>query len=178
MKNEEARFTLSQVAEATDVSVNTIRSWYQRGHFKLGLADKANPDVGLARHVSWRTAIAIGIAGQLTKMGVHPARAGRAANSFAHTASPDWRTGIERIPGCLWSDDEPSYTVLLIPAGDRAPLHAQILRVPIKGCNFVDVFNSQLFGPEGPMGATVLILDFLVMDFFRRLGLNETGDYA
>ncbi|MEP9348564.1 hypothetical protein [Xanthobacter sp. KR7-225] len=108
-------FALSQVAAATGVPVNTIRTWYGRGHFTIGMTDKENPGEGLARLVSGRTAIGIGITGALARMGVTPGRAAYAAYTFAHTGDQDKNAPeFWRLPGRLWGGSV--MTVLALPA--------------------------------------------------------------
>lgn len=153
----DARFTLSQVSDATGVSVNTIRTWYQRGHFTIGATDRALGN-GVARLVSGHTALAIGIAGVLVDMGVPPARAALAGFNFAHTGAD------ERPIGGLWP--HPARTILAL-ADESWSRPGRIVRIDPE-TRFVDIFHHGLHG-SNPRGALILEMDELVDGLTRRL---------
>lgn len=160
------KYTLSQVSRATGVAVNTIRTWYQREHFKIGLSDTIAETNGLAHSVSLRTALAIGLAGKLTQMGVAPKRAADAAIKFAFLGSRCPKTEIEREPGCLWGDG--TATILTLPADKEYGIQAQFHRIA-DASDYERIFTEQLFGPSGTKGATILFLDKFVNQILDRL---------
>jgi hypothetical protein len=103
VNDDDALFTISQVASAAGVPANTIRSWFQRGHLVLHQLDKAADRNGLPRKFSMRSALAIAAAADLVKLGVAPDSAARAANAWAHIGDQD------RLPAGLYERD---FTVL------------------------------------------------------------------
>jgi hypothetical protein len=175
---EEPRYTLAEVADATDVSVATIRSWFQRKHMKLGLTD-ASMGTGIARKVTLPTALAIAVTGELvSKFGLHPRRAALAAATFSYVGAPDPETGIERDPGHLWLGPEVTNTVLVILADDPDGSSSSVLRVPLNML-FSDIFDAGLFGQYGARYAIVVELNDLVHQVRGRLGLPpDFGDEA
>lgn len=112
----DAIHTIGQVAKATGVSANTIRAWYRRGDLTVGMRDKDSPGATMARKLSGHTALAIGIMGALTSMGVAPGRAQQAALTFAYTGDAGCRD-----PGHLFPNGA---TVLVV-----GPEHVTLLNV-------------------------------------------------
>lgn len=97
------KYTLLQTAQFTGTNVATIRSWYQRGPFRIGLEGMETDDVspqssGHSRLLAINTVYAIGITAALTALGVDLARAARVALSFAHTSRVDNFFGVSQIP--------------------------------------------------------------------------------
>ena len=94
---EQPQFTIAQVAKAAGIQANTLRSWFQRGHFTLGDSDK-RADFGDAHLLSLRTALQVGTAVELYRSGAHPARSEKLALAFTLLGDADQATG-ETIRG-------------------------------------------------------------------------------
>jgi hypothetical protein len=145
------RFTIANVARATGVSADTIRQWYKREVLTIGMTDLPAADVGLARLFSGRTALAIGIMGELIKLRIPPDIAARAAIKFAHTGDG------EREPGHLFPNGE----TLLVVTLD----HQRIVNVDPKTA------LRAIISPSKP--TVVLLLDELIDTFRGGLGLDR-----
>ena len=168
------RFTISQVALATAVPANTIRSWYQRGHLTVGMTTvdedpKAN---GHPRFFSSQTAIAIAIVGALTAYGIAVDRAAAAGIKFAHTGhGGGGAVGAVRQPGELYARGA---TVLAIGTE-----RSEVLNITGEA-RFADVFRPRILGSgSGHPVISYLELDDLVLSVMQRLeriaeDLNQT----
>jgi hypothetical protein len=172
----EPKYTILQMAEASGVSPATIRSWYQRGHVRVGLTDMESPANGLARLFSASTVMLVSMMGALTNLGVHPARAAAAATIFCHTGSvaAKWEGAFEideldRAPGFLFSSPAVE-TLLVVTASDE--LFARV--VPeFAGQSFRDIFAHV---PNKDGGYIVLPLFNLVNRTRRALGLPQDNE--
>lgn len=114
---DDPRFTLAQVAEAAGCAVGTLRSWLQRGHFRLDMAVGDSPAevAGKAHLVTLRRALHVGAAVELIRNDMDPARAFRAALSFVDTYNPQFEAdGRFRDPEGLFAD---GYTLLAVYPG-------------------------------------------------------------
>ena len=128
-------FTLSQVAAAAGVEVNTLRSWLQRKHWKMDTTVESAGDAGKAHLITLRRGLHIGLAVELVRNDMDPARAFKAAYSFSHTAAVD-RAQPAREVGGLY--DYPAMTVMVVP---RATSDSRILRIDDKSSAF-DLFAT------------------------------------
>ncbi|MCJ2070576.1 hypothetical protein MKK75_17545 [Methylobacterium sp. J-030] len=102
---DDPRYTLSEVAIASGVQVGTLRSWLQRGHWRVDTAVGDSPAAiaGKAHLVTLRRALHIGAAVELVRNDVEPARAFRAARSFVDIFDPHWEhEGRPRDEGGLF----------------------------------------------------------------------------
>lgn len=163
----EPRFTISQIASATDVPATSIRSWYQRGILTVGMGDRRAEVEGLAHHFSAATAICIAITGALAR-NVPVQRAAEAALKFTH-AGNDYRQ-----PCHLYESAEIVASVLVLTAN---PEHPKIqIRAIEPHARWDSVFNSTLYGPGIQRGAVILELDYLVDSVRTRLGLGRQGE--
>ncbi len=114
---DEPRFTMKEVALASGGNVNTVFSWFQRGHFELGKSDK-RAEIGRGHEISFRTALEVAIAVRLHKQcKLPPADGVRAARIFTHFGDH------ERSPGEIYKTD---FTLLVVhPAtGAAKVIHA------------------------------------------------------
>lgn len=166
---DQAKFTIKQVADATFVKANTIRTWYQRGHLRVGLTDKAAEGVGLARHFSARTAIAVAVCGALTDIGIAPDRAGAAATHFAHISVD------ERRPACLYPDG--STVILLAADAHSAGSDSKVINV------HPDTHYDRVLAEISPAshalrGLHSLELDEIVISVAVRLGIDRAELWA
>lgn len=76
------RYIIRQIADATGIPGNTIRSWYQRGHIRQYDTDMPSEVSGQPTLYSEASAIAIGIIGALVASGIKPEVAGQVADAF------------------------------------------------------------------------------------------------
>jgi hypothetical protein len=126
---DERRYSLGQIARAEGVSENTMRSWFGRGYFGLGEADRARKATGMAHEISLRTWLWIGTVLELTRYGISAARAAKIARGFALHADVDQKTGKTlRYPAELYPGDG-VFTVLVAFPDDDDGL---VLRVDSK----------------------------------------------
>lgn len=162
---DEPTYTISEIAAATCVQANTIRTWFRRGHILAPKNHKQPGPDGLPHRFSARTALAIGIMGDLVKMGLHVRRAKFAAERFAFSGNPSggWvgdtvprKAG--RLPGKLFDQGS---TILIVPASEDAPSSASVLQME-PGDSFLNINTTAVFGENQPFGGTFLELDELV----------------
>ena len=159
-----ASYTLGQAAAATNLSPNTLRTWYQRGHMMLNKNDKAPEAEGLARIVTGRTVLQIAITAALVNYGMSVAHAFRAAAAFAVVG--DRRDGIERDPGQLWGKG--CLSMLVVPGGEAGAEHADVVRWSPKD-GFMQMVAHLNFHKTGGI---MLPLDNLVDAVRKNLGLG------
>ncbi|PJI55719.1 hypothetical protein CTI14_02390 [Methylobacterium radiotolerans] len=114
---DDSRYTLSEVAAAAGVQVGTLRSWLQRGHWRVDTAVGDSPAAiaGKAHLVTLRRALHIGAAVELVRNDIEPARAFRAARSFVDLFDPLWEhEGRPREAGGLFAA---GWTLLVVYPG-------------------------------------------------------------
>jgi len=154
---DEPRFTMKEVAQASGGNVNTIFSWFQRGHFELGKSDK-RAEVGRSHEISFRTAMEVAIAVKLHKeCKLPPADGVRAARIFTHLGDQ------EREPGEIYKTD---FTLLVVHPGTAAAkvIHAKG-KTPITDSFFIQ---------RDRLEAVILIwLNFIDRDL--RVALLQSG---
>lgn len=154
------KYLISDVARATDVPANTIRSWFARGHVALLETDEAAGANGMAHRLSLRSALRIGAMGALVAQGVDPKRAGIAALRWTDTGEAG------RDPGELYREP---LTILCAYADG----HAVIRHSPLRTGLAFDL----LISPAGRQdGVTVVPLDFV--DRAVRSALGVQADAA
>ncbi|XCG52896.1 hypothetical protein ABVK49_15380 [Mesorhizobium sp. WSM2239] len=151
---DEPRFRISEVASATGVAANTIRSWFQRQHLRLVETDKRAEANGVAHKLSLRSALRIGTMGALVAQGVEPSVAGWAATRWTDSGND------ERLPGCLFA--EPLTVLCVFADGDARVVHS-----PIGSGRAFDLFVSH-GGRQN--GVRAILVDFV--DKQVRLGLK------
>lgn len=110
------QYSPAQIAAAAGVDKGTLYSWLQRGHWRLDGADAAAPTHGAGHKLTLRRALQIGIAVELMRHDVKPARAFRAALSFSDVSgAPILASDLPREPGRLYGKGQRTW--LLLPAG-------------------------------------------------------------
>lgn len=115
MDTHKDRFPFSQVADAANMPVATLRSWFSAGGpFSLQDTDEAAPPGGV-RLLSSRTAKAVAIAEGFTRLHAPVTLAAKAGLIFAHT-----EIGYPKrpSPGALYRTGKPTL-IMLRP--DEAP---------------------------------------------------------
>lgn len=96
----EKRFGAVAVSLAAGVGESTLRSWFDRGLIPVAAGDRFVTGRGIPRDIDFHTALQIGIAAELVRLGVGARRACRLALSFSDTSNGD------RKPGALFDDDK------------------------------------------------------------------------
>lgn len=168
-------FLINKMAKASQVEPGTIRVWFQRGHIQLGLKDKEAKGNGFARLFSARTVLMIAIMGALTKLGIDPRTAAKAATKFCHTGDciseigeiledASTKTLPARQPGFLCSAFE---TLLVVTSGPERSSYIVPLSEDTK---FREVFIRPSLLSHG---ATHIPLRDLVNSTRSRLGLSQ-----
>ncbi|KKN94434.1 hypothetical protein LCGC14_0187810 [marine sediment metagenome] len=162
---DEPLYRISQVADAAEVPVNTIRAWFQRGYLRLLDTDKRAEGAGLPHYISMRGALYIGTVAALVAHGVPPKVAGHEALHWLHTGAgchPGMKPGSQRDPGALFCD---GLTVLCIYADSPS----RVKNIPFSGGNAFDLF----LGHNGrTVGVTAVLLNYV--DRKIRLALAPT----
>lgn len=133
MRLAEKKWTIREAADLAGFDkVNTLRSYFQRGHFRIIGGEKAQRE-GLAGLLTGHDVIALAVAERLIKMGAHPALAFDAGVDFAHFAEDG------REPGRLF---ESGFTVLIFDpeTGDSRVVQAE------RELSFNQLFFSLKFG--------------------------------
>lgn len=143
---DEHRFTLSHVAEAAGVDVGTLRSWLQRGHWRMDMVVGDSPAevAGKAHLITFRRSLQIGTATELVSNGVKPAKAFRAALSFVEGFS-EVLDGGPRGGNGLFAD---GLTILAVYPDEE---YGVVMRVDLGGGPANTPLNSILF-PRAPGG--------------------------
>ncbi len=164
---DEPRWTLREAAEAAGYDkVNTLRAYYQRGHFRIvgGEAAKAR---GLAGLLNLRDVMHLAVAQKLISIGIHPKAAFDAGYEFAHY-SVSYPGGPPRDPTELY-DPEKAFTVLIWQPGMGARIIPMYHRNAV--IEFADLFVNNHTGQRGPA------VSFLLNDVQRSvfLALNIGG---
>jgi hypothetical protein len=132
---DEPRFSMKQVAQATPGNMNTIFTWFQRGHFALGERDRP-AEIGLSHSISLRTALEVAIAVELhQRCTLHPAIGAGVARQFTQLGDE------ERGPGELYPKD---FTVLVVFPESR---DGRVIRVG-KTTPMLDAFHSPYGGRQ------------------------------
>lgn len=107
---DEAKYKISEVARAVNLRPTTVRSWMERKILVLHDKDKSAESEGLPHALTKRTALKLGIVGELTEFGVSPKMAVPAAAAFTDEGDRG------RLPGHLFGGDG-TFTVLCIFPG-------------------------------------------------------------
>jgi hypothetical protein len=149
------RWTLREAAATAGYdSVNTLRAYYQRGHFRIvgGEAAKAR---GLSSLLNLRDVLHLAVAGRLIDVGVHPRHAFDAGRTFAHS-------GDERRDPAKIYDPREGFTVLIYrPRTGRADVQ---LMGAGDTLGFTDLFVDTALGGRG--AAVVILLNDVERDVF------------
>lgn len=148
-------FGLTAVARAADASDSLVRSWFDRNLIPIRPEDRDTNGRANPREISFNTAMQIGIAAELARLGIAAGRACRLALSFSDVGHRG------RLPGDLFTD---SATFLVAYPEASA---AQIVRQS----ELVDIF-----GHRHATSASVAVLN--VNEIYRnvahRLGVPLT----
>lgn len=153
-------FPIREAAAAAGFEVNTLRSLYGRGHFRIigGEAAKAR---GLANMLNLRDTMHIAVAKRLMDVGVHPKQAFEVGVSFAHSSYG------ERLPAMLFDQREHGYTVLIFhPKSGQAQIVATE-----DGLDFAQLFFDPSTGRRDD--AVAILLNDVELSVFRALHPHE-----
>lgn len=158
------KYTISEAAKASGFPINTLRSLYQRGHFKIvGGEDKKGR--GLAAELTLEDVLCLSVAKVAVDAGVHPRVAFEAGKTFAYMSggAAGQNTG-ERLPSHVFAG---GFTVLVChPATGTT----KILNTN-DGLSFTDLFHDAGF--LGRHASVVILLNDVERSVFNALGLNE-----
>lgn len=152
------RFTMKEVARASGGNINTVFSWFQRGHFQLGQTDR-QAEAGTGHGISLRTALEVAIAVHLHRhCGLHPSAGVKVARKFTHFGDKN------RAPGELYAGRD--FTVLIV----YPELEDGKVIQMIDGTPLIEAFSSR-HGRQ--IAATVVWLNFI--DKAVRVALLQGG---
>lgn len=153
-----AKYPISEAAKAIGMPLNTLRAYFQRGHFRV--IGKAAEKPGLPHTINLTGIMGMAVANELIAAGAHPKAAFSASMlHFAHGSHGS------RLPGRMYPD-APFTVMLFYPAtGD-----AKVLPFTDK-LDFVDLFHAS------PSRGTpiVLLLNYIEVNVFDALGIGR-GD--
>lgn len=161
---ETAKYTIRDAAEASGLPLNTLRSLYGRGHFRIvGGDDKKGR--GLAAELTLPDVMCIAVAKVAIDAGVHPRVAFEAGMKFAYSSggAVGPNTGF-RLPSQLFST---GFTVLVChPATGTA----KIVNTT-DGLSFIDLFHDDGF--RGRHAAVVILLNDVERSVFYALNVGS-----
>lgn len=83
--SQQAVFTLRDAAKASGIALNTLRSFYQRDHFRI-VGGEAKRGRGIAADLTLLDILCIAVAGKLIECGARPKAAFEAAWHFAYAS--------------------------------------------------------------------------------------------
>ncbi|MHA6731083.1 hypothetical protein [Devosia sp. A369] len=148
-------FGLTAVARAADASDSLVRSWFDRGLIPVRPEDRDTDGRASPREISFNTAMQIGIAAELARLGIAAGRACRLALSFSDIGHEG------RLPGELFTD-----SATLLVAYPDAPV-AQIVR---------QSELADIFAHRRATSASVLVLNInsIYRNVAHRLGVPLT----
>lgn len=151
-------YPIRQAAAAAGFELNTLRSLYRRGHFRIIGGEEAKSR-GLGHALNLRDIMHVAVAKRLMDVGVHPKDAFDAGTHFAHTAS-----GATRDPAEMFDE---GFTVLVyfVSTGSTRV-------VPMKDVlEFSTLFINRETGErENPL---LILLNDVERDVFIALGVGS-----
>lgn len=162
-------YPIREAAAAAGFELNTLRSLYRRGHFRIIGGEEAKSK-GLAHTLNLRDIMHIAVAKQLMDVGVHPKDAYEAGVYFAHTGKggSGWvgepATGPVRDPAGMFSQ---GFTVLVYH-----PSTGSTRIVPMKdSLDFATLFIDQ--STDGRVNPILVFLNDVERAVF--IALNVRG---
>lgn len=154
------RFKSSEVAAAAGMALNTFRSHFRRGNFRM-IGDARHAEVhGLPHLFSLRDAMLFAVAVELITAGIEAASAFNAAATFAHTGTE------ERLPAMVF--DPTKGMTLLIYHGRTN--RARIICTPLQS-HLATLFHNDATGQRE--AATIVLLNDVERRVFTRLGIAD-----
>lgn len=171
-----ARFKSSEVAKAAGIEINSFRSYFKRGQFRmLGETEELAAGQGASHRWSLRDAMGFAIAGELIRAGVDASAAFNAGMwGFAHISSgisvPAPKDQLPlRNPGELWDFGAFGSTIMAF-----FPATSNVRVFPVR--HKLDI-NDALYDPQTRTRATsiLLYLNDIEQRVFTVLGLNASG---
>lgn len=158
----EPKYESRLVAEAAGLPIDTFRSYFRRGHFRiLGHAKEASAH-GLPHKFSLRDAMGFAVAGALISAGADPKDAFNAAMiGFAHSSSG------ARTPSGVFDIREHGFTVMVFfPASGAERIIAMQDAI-----GFADAFIDPHTGRRSP--SIVLLLNDIERAVFSALNVDD-----
>lgn len=158
-----AKYTIREAAEASGFALNTLRSLYGRGHFRIvGGDDKKGR--GLAAELTLPDVMCIAVAKVAIDAGVHPRAAFEAGMKFAYSSggAVGPNTGL-RLPSQLFGT---GFTVLVChPATGTSKIVNTV-----DGLSFTDLFHDAGF--LGRHASVVILLNDVERAVFHAIGIG------
>jgi hypothetical protein len=154
------RYSLRDAASASGFSLNTLRSNFQRGWFRV-IGGQASEVGGLPHMLSLRDVLHIAAAERLWEAGVHPEVAFRAALNFAHAGGDDGPANFDRHPGGTFQS---ARTLLIYWPHERdAKFPGKVIAVP---ADRPEILIDELFSPTASATAdTAVVVDLEEVEF-------------
>ncbi|MDF2371980.1 MAG: hypothetical protein P1V21_14455 [Rhizobiaceae bacterium] len=165
-----ARFSPAQIANATGVPVETLRSWFKRGILSLDDENMGEgpESIGMGRKLTGYTAMVVAIMGRLTGAMNRNKREGMSLEAARDHAYKFVHAGTEeRLPCMIFADGE---TLLVIPKNAPDPARARVvqMKMPDKPQTWNDI--NSLF--RGTRQVEILCMTELWQEVFQHLGIR------
>ncbi len=159
-------YPVREAANAAGFELNTLRSLYQRGHFRVIGGEEAKAR-GLGRMLNLRDIMHVAVAKRLMDLGLHPKDAFEAGIYFAHTGTGgsgwvgDDTIELTREPAGVFGK---GFTVLV-----HFPVTGSTRIVPMKdGLDFSTLFVDRSVGRANPV---LVFLNEVEHSVFTALGV-------
>ena len=161
-----AKYPISQAAKASGFELGTLRSYYQRGHFRLLHGkDQAAAAKGLPHYLSLRSVLALAVSQRLWRMGLDPWLAFKAGLIFTNGGDHNY-AGPARAPGELYPL-EVGFTVLIWQENDAV----KIVPLPKNGgLDFATLFWNPTTRERTQ--SLIVLLNDVERDVFCALGID------
>jgi hypothetical protein len=163
------KYPIRDAASASGFSLNTLRSNYQRGWFRIIGGERAQGE-GLPHMLSLRDVLHVAVAHRLWTAGVHPEIAFKAGINFAHSGGEDdAHDGLFRVPAGVFESSKARTFLLYHPSEAKSEFPGRIIAVPH---NSPETLLKELFRGNSSSTDTALILDLedLEIRVLRLLG--------
>jgi hypothetical protein len=162
-------YPIREAAQAAGFELNTLRSLYQRGHFRIIGGEEAKAR-GLGAMLNLRDIMHVAAAKRLMDAGVHPRDAFEGTIKFAHTGDggSGWvgepMTGPTREPAGCYSD---GFTAMIYYPSDG---YTKIVPMDKNALGFSELFFNPRTGGEEV--AVVVFLNTVEHSVFSALGVT------
>lgn len=151
-------WTLRDAAEPAGYELNTLRSFYTRGHFRIIGGEKAKAK-GHAGFFNLRAVMHLAVARALIDVGVHPAKAFEVSIVFAHFGDED------RAPAGLFDIREHGETLFVYwPDSNKADV--------IASDDIKSLYDLRLTSDQGENAALVIRLNPIEARVFHLLEIK------
>lgn len=160
-------YPIRDAAKACGFEIATLRSYFQRGHFKLLGSDREAEGNGHPRFFSLRTILGLAVTHRLWRKGAEPWLAFRAGQNFAHVGSATIGAP-DLAPAHVYDVAQHGFTALLWYDADVI----KVVPVPMRGgIDFATLFTHPQTG--GRCDPTVVLLNDVERDVFSALNIGS-----